>query len=240
MIGLGTIINTVAIIIGGLLGVTLKNAFPAQLQKPLISSIGVCTIFIGASGALKEMLTIKDGMLASNNSMMMLVICFLLGTTVGELINLEGRIAQFGDWLKRISKSEGDSSFLDGFLTASLTVCVGAMAVMGAIQDGLTGDYSMLAAKGMADGIIILIMATTMGKGCIFSAVPVFLVQGSITLLASFIQPLMTAAAISNLSIVGSILIFCVGINLIWGKTFRVANMMPSIIFAVIYALIFA
>ena len=125
---------------------------------------------------------------------------------------------------------------MEGFVTASLTVCIGAMAVVGAIQDGVYGDYSVLAAKAVLDLIIIIIMTASMGKGCIFSAIPVALFQGSITILSTFLEPLMTEAALSNLSLTGSILIFCVGVNLIWEKKLRVANMLPALLVAVAWA----
>ena len=135
-------------------------------------------------------------------------------------------------------KKENDKRFMDGFVSTSLVVCVGAMAVVGAIQDGLWGDYSLLVAKAILDLIIVMIMAASMGKGCIFSAIPVALFQGTITILARYIQPLLMGQAMSNLSLTASILIFCVGINLIFGKTIKVANMLPTILFAVIFAFI--
>ena len=123
-------------------------------------------------------------------------------------------------------------------MTASLTVCIGAMAVVGSIQDGISGDYSVLAAKAVLDLIIILVMTAAMGKGCIFSAIPVLLFQGTITLLSIFIEPVMTSAALSNLSLTGNILIFCVGVNLVWGKKIKVANLLPTIVIAVVWAVI--
>lgn len=135
--------------------------------------------------------------------------------------------------LKKVTKSEGDGGFVDGFVTASLTVCIGAMAVVGSIQDGIFGDYSTLAAKAVLDLIIVMIMTAGKGKGCVFSAVPVVIFQGSITLLSRLIQPIMTEAALANLSLVGSILIFCVGVNLVGGKRIKVANLLPSIVVAV-------
>lgn len=118
-------------------------------------------------------------------------------------------------------------------MTASLTVCIGAMAIVGSIQDGLFGDYSILATKAVLDFIIILVMTCSLGKGCAFSAISVALFQGSITCLAQFIRPLMTDSALTNLSLIGNILIFCVGVNLVWGKKVRVANLLPAIVIAV-------
>ena len=117
-----------------------------------------------------------------------------------------------------------------------MTVCVGAMAVVGAIQDGLSGDCATLLAKAVLDFVIVLVMAASMGKGCIFSAIPVGVVQGAITLLARLVQPVFTQAALANLSLVGSILVFCVGLNLVWGKKICVANLLPSLLVAVVWA----
>ena len=117
-----------------------------------------------------------------------------------------------------------------------MTVSIGAMAIVGAVEDGIYGDYTVLAAKSLMDFVIILVMASSMGKGCLFSAIPVGILQGSVTLLARLVQPLLTPAALSNLGLVGSALIFCVGLNLIWKKTIRVANLLPALIIAVAYA----
>lgn len=121
---------------------------------------------------------------------------------------------------------------MDAFVTASLTVCIGAMAIVGSIQDGIRGNYSILTAKAVLDFILVMVMTCSMGKGCLFSAIPVAVFQGSITALAGLVAPLMTDAALNNLSFIGSILIFCVGINLIWGKNIRVANLLPAVVFA--------
>ena len=121
---------------------------------------------------------------------------------------------------------------MDAFVTASLTVCIGAMAIVGSIQDGIRGDYSILSAKAVLDFILVMVMTCSMGKGCLFSAIPVAVFQGSITALAGLVAPLMTDGALNNLSFIGSILIFCVGVNLIWGKKIRVANLLPAVVFA--------
>ena len=125
---------------------------------------------------------------------------------------------------------------MNAFVTASLTVSIGAMAIVGSIQDGVTGDWSTLAVKAVLDFIIVLVMASSMGRGCAFSAIPVFVFEGGMTLLARLIAPVMTEAAIGNLSLIGSVLIFCVGVNLVWGKQLRVANMLPAVLLAVIAA----
>ena len=135
-----------------------------------------------------------------------------------------------------LSASASDKGFVNAFVTASLTVCIGAMAIVGSIQDGITGDYSILATKAVLDLIIIMVMSCSLGKGAVFSAIPVAILQGTITALAGLVRPLMTDAALSNLSLLGNVLIFCVGVNLVWGKKIKVANLLPAIVIAVIAA----
>lgn len=235
MIGLGTVINTIAIIIGGVAGNFTGKLFREEQQNAVNKACGISVLFIAIAGAMQGMMSIDGNALVSGRSMMV-VLCLVLGTITGELIGIEKGFESFGEWLKVKSGNSGDKQFVDAFVTASLTVCVGAMAIVGAIQDGITGDYSTLAVKAVLDCIIVAVMTSSLGKGCAFSAIPVFAFEGTITLLARLISPIMTEAAIANLSLVGSILIFCVGLNLVWGKTIRVANMLPGIVFAVIVA----
>ncbi len=167
---------------------------------------------------------------------MLVVLCLAAGTVIGELLGIEKGFERFGEWLKKKTGNSGDRQFVSAFVTASLTVCIGAMAIVGSIRDGMLGDASVLCVKAVLDFIIIAVMTSSMGKGCVFSAIPVFAFEGAMTLLARLIAPVMTETAIAYLSMVGSILIFCVGINLVWGKTVRVANMLPAIVFAVLAA----
>lgn len=227
--------NVAAIVIGGILGLLFGKLLKEEHQDALTKVCGISVLFIGIGGALEGMLSVTEGGVTSGNGLL-IVICLALGTFIGELLNIEGLFERFGAWLKVKTGSHKDRLFVDGFVTASLTVCIGAMAIVGAIQDGLLGDYSILATKAILDLIIIIVMTCSLGKGCIFSAIPVGILQGSVTALAVLLKPLMTDAALSNLSMVGSILIFCVGVNLVWGKKVRVANMLPAIVIAVIAA----
>lgn len=237
MVGLGTIINVALIIAGGIIGMVGGRIFTPKVQDTLTKATGVSVLFVGLSGALENMLTIEDGALVSGGSMM-IVGSFAAGSLIGELIDLDRRFEDLGEWLKHASGNEGDNAFVTGFVTASLTVCIGAMAIVGAIQDGISGDWSTLALKGALDCLIVCVMTASMGRGCIFSALPVGIFQGAITLLARLIQPIMTTAALANLSLVGSILIFCVGVNLIWERTFKPANMLPAVVVAVALAFV--
>ena len=235
MFGLGTLINVVAIIIGGIFGGLFGKLLKESHQDALCKACGVCVLFIGISGALEGMLQLTDGKIVSGGSML-IIASLALGGLVGELLNIEGLFERFGAWLKEKTGNSRDRQFVDAFVTASLTVCIGAMAVVGSIADALQGDISILVTKAILDLIIIMVMTCSMGKGCVFSAVAVAIFQGSMTALALLLKPLMTEAALGNISTVGSILIFCVGVNLVWGKKVRVANLLPALIVAVIWA----
>ena len=235
MPGLGTIINVAAIAAGGMGGLLFGRKMEKRYQDTLMSANAVCVLFLGIAGCMEQMLKITQNGLTSGGTMMMIG-SFAIGALLGEWLNLDYHMEQFGEWLKRKTGNEKDAGFVDGFVTASLTVCVGAMAVVGSIRDGIYGDYSILAAKAVLDLIIVLVMTASMGKGCIFSAVPVGIFQGILTLLAALVEPLMTEQALSNLSLTGSTLIFCVGVNLLWGKKIRVANLLPAIFVAVAWA----
>ena len=232
---MGTVINTAAIIAGGLIGHFAGLLFKEKQQDALIKACGVSVLFIAIAGAMEGMISVEEGALHSGKGMF-IVLCLALGTVIGELIGIEEWFERFGEWLKARTGNSGDRNFVNAFVTASLTVCIGAMAIVGAIQDGILGDYSTLAVKSVLDFIIIAVMTSSMGKGCAFSAIPILAFEGSITLLARLIAPVMTDAAIASLSLIGSILIFCVGLNLVWGKKVRVANMLPAVVLAVIAA----
>ena len=235
MPGLGTIINTAAILLGGFFGALFGRFLSDNAQDTLTKVCGVSTLFIALSGALEKMLTVENGLIVSGGSML-IIGCLAIGAFVGELLNIEDGFERFGQWLKIRTGNAKDRGFVDAFVTASLTVCIGAMAIVGSIQDGIAGDYSILATKAVLDLIIIMVMTCSMGRGCVFSAIPVAVLLGSITALAGLVKPLMTDAALANLSLVGNVLIFCVGINLVWGKKIRVANLLPAIVLAVIAA----
>ena len=237
MIGLGTIINSAAIVVGGVVGHFTGKLFKQDQQSALNKACGISVLFIGIAGAMQGMMSIDGGRIISGRSMLV-VLCLAIGTIIGELIGIEKAFERFGEWLKRKTGNSGDKQFVNAFVTASLTVCIGAMAIVGAIQDGIRSDYSTLAVKAVLDFIIIAVMTSSLGKGCAFSAIPVFIFEGLITLLARLVAPVMTDQAVAYLSMIGSILIFCVGVNLVWDKMIRVANMLPAVILAVVAAYI--
>ena len=237
MNGLGTIINVAAIVAGGLLGLLVGRFIGERHRDSLCKACGLAVIFIGAAGALKGMFSVVDGKIVYGGDFL-IIGCLSLGALMGELINIEGGFEKFGAWLKQKTHSTKDGQFIEGFVSASFTVCIGAMAIVGSINDGLYGDYTILAAKSVLDFIIIMVMAASLGKGTIFSAIPVALLQGGVTALSVLIKPIMTETALLYLSVIGNILIFCVGINLVFGKKIRIANLLPAIILAVACAFI--
>jgi len=234
MKGLGTLMNAGLIIAGGLLGILFKKGISEKMEETLLKANGVSVMFLGIAGTLEKMLVVSEKTVSSTGSMMIISLC--LGAVIGELIDLDRKMETFGEWLKKKTGNARDAGFTNAFVTASLTVCIGAMAIVGAIQDGVYGDYSILLTKGILDFVIIMMMASSLGKGALFSFIPVAALQGTVTLLASAASAYITEAALHNLSLVGSVLIFCVGVNLLWPKTIRVANLLPAVLIAMIYA----
>lgn len=224
--GGSTVINVCAIIIGGLIGLFGGNLLTNKIQQTLQMSCAVAVIFIGIEGTLGGL---------ENGGTMLLIVSLTVGGLIGEIIDIDGAFEKFGVWLRNKSGNDGDSKFVNAFVTASLTVCVGAMAVIGAINDRLLHDITILVAKSFLDLIIILVMTASLGKGCIFSCLSVGIFQGAITICAGFIEPIMTEIALKNLSCVGNALIFCVGLNLMFENKIRTANMLPALIIAVIW-----
>lgn len=203
-----------------------KSKISKRFQDIIMQVMGLAVMFIGASGALRGIFTVKDGFLETGGTMLMIA-SLTIGALLGELIQME----RFGEWLKDKAKSSGDTKFVEGFVTASLTVCIGAMAIVGSIEDGISGNHDTLFAKAALDLVIVMVCVA-------FSAIPVAILQGTVTICAGFIAPIMNDSIIANISFIGSMLIFCVGFNLSFGKKFKVGNMLPAIIIPFIYGLI--
>ena len=237
MIGTGTLINCALVLLGGALGFLFGKALKQSYQDIMVRACGLSTIFIGASGALKQMFSIVDGSLSTGGEML-LVISLCIGGLIGEIIGIEAGIERFGSWLKIKSHSERDSRFVEGFMSASFTLCIGAMAIIGPINDALYHDYTLLVTKGILDMIIVMALTSSMGKGAVFSVIPLVLWQGLMTVMAAWIGPLMGTAQLANLSLVGNVLIFGVGINLAFGKRVKVANYLPALVLAVLWTML--
>ena len=238
MRGLGTLINAGAIVAGGILGLLCGRFVKDRYRETVLKATGFAVMFLGAAGTLAKMLVIsEDGTLSSAGTINILI-SLALGGLIGEIIDIDGLLQRLGLWLRHRSGSDGDSRFIDGFMTASLTVGIGAMGIMGSINDGIFGDYSILAAKAAIDFVVILAMTASMGKGCAFSSVTVLVMQGSMTLLAALAGNLFTEDMLHCISMTGGILIFCVGVNLVWDRTIRVANLLPAIVITSILSFI--
>lgn len=236
MRGLGTVINVALLIFGGLCGLLFGKKLNERIKDTLLSVNAVAIMMLAVGGVMQNMLSLSDGKLSTGGTVMMIA-SLTLGGLIGEIININALVDKFGEWLKIKSHSTGDASFVSAFVSASCTVCIGAMAVIGSINDGVSGDCSVLIAKAILDAVIICVM-TSQGKGCIFSAVPVAIFQGVITIIAVFVGGFMTDLALSYLSFVGNVLIFCVGLNLIRKKQIRVANLLPSLVIAVAWGFV--
>lgn len=222
---LGTIVNSLAIIAGALVGLGFKNGIPDKYNRTVMQAIGLAVLLIGMKGAL------------GSNDLLIIIISLAIGSLIGEVIGIEDYLERLGNYLeKRFSK--GSSTFSAGFVTASLMYCVGSMAIVGSLESGLTGNHSTLFAKATLDGIVGIILSSSLGIGVLFASVPVFLYQGGITLLAGLLKPLLVPAVISQMSAVGGLLIMALGMNMIRDKKIRVGNMLPAIFIPLIYYLI--
>ncbi len=237
MTGLGTIVNVAAVIAAGVIGILIKGGIKERFQSIIMSVLGISTMFIGASGTLKEMFVIENNSVSIQGTML-LVLSLIIGAFFGELLNIEAKLEKLGEWLKKTVKAHNDTKFVDAFVNTTLIICVGAMAIVGSLQDGLTGDYNTLFVKAVLDFPIVLVFASTLGIGAVFSALPLGLYQGSITLFAGLIAPYLSDTLISNLNLVGSAMIFAIGVNLAFGKKFKVGNFLPGLLVPVVYELI--
>ena len=216
---LGTVVNTIAVVIGAVIGLFIKKGLSEKLTDALMKGLGLCTLFLGIQGSLR-----------GENSLV-LIISIVAGTIIGELVNLEDKISLLGIWLeKRVKKENGaKNSVAEGFITASLLFCVGALAVVGSLQSGLSGDYEMLFNKSTLDFVTALILASTLGVGVVFAAGFVFVYQGSITLAAQWIAPFLSERIINEMTCVGSVIIIGLAFNMLGITKLRIMNYLPAI-----------
>ncbi|WP_311406589.1 DUF554 domain-containing protein [Liquorilactobacillus uvarum] len=234
MVGIGTLVNASAIIVGGIIGYLFQRIIPMKIQKTVLQAIGLGIIFIGFSGTLSKMLVIKNNAVTVIGAIM-LVISLAAGTIIGELIDIDAWLNKLGAILaQRFSRGQ-NSKFSEGFVISTLTVCIGAMAVVGALQDGLNHDPSILFTKSSIDFIIVLLLASSYGIGCAFSALPVLCFEGGITLLATLIKAFLTADMLTGISLVGNTLIALIGINMLLESKIKIANMLPSLVVVIFY-----
>ena len=236
----GTIVNALAILAGSVAGILLSrlagrfsSVLPAsaiklgeRLQTIIMQGIALCVLYLGISGSLEGQNTLIT------------ILSMVLGAIIGEALDLDRRMQSLGNWVQRRTErllpAHGKVSVSEGFVTASLLFCVGAMAIVGALQDGLTGDHSTLFAKALLDGISAIIFGASLGIGVSFSAVAVFLYQGIIALLASFLSPFLGDAVIAEMTCVGSLLILVLGTNLLNVTKIKVMNLVPAVFFPIL------
>ena len=212
----GTLVNGAAVIVCALLGTLAGSRIPQRICDTVIKGLGLCIIYIGISGALK------------GENTLIAIISVAVGAVIGESIDIDKYLNRFGRFVQ--SKIGGkQSTTADGFITATLLICVGAWAVTGAMDAGLRGDHSAFFAKAVVDGATIFIMATTLGIGTALSGIVLILYQGSLTLLSSVIEPLLTQSAVNELTCVGSLLIIAIGLNMLKITEIKVVNLLPAV-----------
>lgn len=221
---LGTVVNTGAIVAGSVIGVAVGRRLPERLKGIVMQALGLAVILIGLQMAL------------SGKNLLTMIGCLLLGAITGEIVNIERGVERLGEWLKARARSDS-SSFVEGFVIASVLYCTGAMVIVGSIQDGTTGDAGTLYLKSLLDGTFSVALASTMGIGVAFSALSVLVVQGAITLLAANLSFLQDAAVLDAVTSTGGLLIVGIGISILDLKKIRVGNMIPALIYAVLLAL---
>ncbi|WP_446897657.1 DUF554 domain-containing protein [Clostridium sp. LBM24168] len=217
---IGVIVNTMTVIIGSIIGLLFKKGIPRRITEPVMVGIGLCTVYIGISGTLK------------GKNTLVLIISIVIGTIIGTWIDIDKRITILGKWIEKHFKTSSDNtiSVAEGFVTASLLFCIGAMTIVGSLNAGLTGDNTMLFTKSVLDLISSTILSVSFGIGVLFSASFVFLFQGAIVLLAQFLQPILTNSAIEEITCTGSLMIIALGLNIIGVTKIKVANYLPAII----------
>ena len=214
---LGVAVNALAIIAGSIAGALFKKGIPERLTKHIMSGIALCVIYIGISGALK------------GENTLVLVVSTALGGIIGELIDIDRHLNNLGERIGRRFKNGGGTSVGEGFVTGTLVFCVGAMAIVGSLQSGLTGNHETLFTKALLDGISSLVFATTMGFGVALSGVSIFIYQGAIVLLAGLLSPLLSDYIIAEMTCAGSLLIIGLGLNMLGITKIKVANFLPAI-----------
>ncbi len=228
MPGLGTLVNSAAIVVGAVAGTLLRRGIPAAWKETILAAMGLCVTVIGMK------------MAQGSAHLVLVVVSLALGALVGEALDLDGRLTRFGQWLQRRllgNRSAATGSSLgEAFVSASLLLCIGAMAIVGAIEDGLAGNHEILFAKASLDGVISVVLASTLGIGVALSAVSVLVYQGAITLLSFWMQQFLTEAVIGEISATGGVMILAIGLNLLGVTKIRLANLIPGLAVLVLLA----
>ncbi len=229
MAGLGTIVNVIAVAGGCVLGLLFKRLISEKMNEMLTQALALGTIAIGITGIVQGGIALSDSGLSSRYTLVMLL-SLVIGTFLGQLIDIDRRLEALGQAVEKKLVACGNGDFSRGFVAATLTFCVGSMAVVGALNDGLSQNPDMLFAKSVLDFTASIVYASALGAGALFSVIPLGLYQGGITLFASFLKPFLTETAISQMSFIGSILIMGIGLSFVYKPKLRLANMLPALI----------
>ena len=231
----GTIVNAAAIVAGGTVGVLVKKGIPSHLEEALHRAMGLAVIVIGMNGVITNMVTANgDGTLSSSGELL-LVFSLVLGVLVGEILRIEEGLNGLS---QTVEKKLHLSGFAASFVSGTLIYCVGAMAIIGSINDGLNADASVLLVKSTLDGISSIVLGATMGPGVIFAAIPVVLYQGSITLLAGVLSPVLQGELLRQICAVGYVLVACIGVNFMSSYHIKTANFLPALLVPPLWAAI--
>lgn len=223
MVLLGSLVNSAAIILGGSIGLALKKGLSDRIASAVMNALALCVLYIGVSGMLK------------GENILITILSMVFGTLVGEWIDLDKKINQLGDEIEsRVSSENKEHSVSNGFVTASLLFCVGAMAIVGALQSGLTGNHDTLFAKSLIDGIAAIVMASSLGIGVLLSAGLILVYEGGITLFANVLAPLLTDSVINEMTCVGSLLIVGLALNMLKLTDLKIMNYAPAVFFPIL------
>ena len=238
MPGLGTVVNVAAVLAGTTLGIFFKGGIPERFRNIIGSAIGISTLMMGIGGVMAGMLSVTQTGLSPGNSML-LILSMLCGGVLGEALRVEERLERLGEFFKRklVKSDKGETRFVEGFVTASLLFCVGAMTIVGSINDGLLRAPGLLYAKSLMDGIMSVIFGASMGAGVYLAALSVLLYQGGITLLAVFLGDFLSPVMVAQMSFTGSALIFCVGINFLFPGKIKTGNLLPAMFMPLLFSL---
>lgn len=223
---LGTVVNSLAVVIGGMIGIFFRNVIPEKLSDSLLKASGLAVMAVGIK------------LILAGDNLTLLILSIIIGTVTGELINIEGRLDNFGALVESKIKNKQSNVAL-GFVTCTLIYCVGSMAIVGSIQSGLSGNHEILFSKALLDGIMSVSMAVSMGIGVVFSSISILIYQGTITLLAGFMQSLLSDVVVNEMTAVGGVLIMAIGLNFLEIKRIKVGNMLPAIFLPILYYLFF-
>lgn len=227
----GTLVNCVAVIAGGLIGLLMKKGIKETYAQNINKSLGIAVLIIGLNGVISNMFTVEDGNLKSSGELL-LIVFLVVGTLIGELLRLDGR---FNSVCEKVETKFSSGGFASGFINGTILFCVGAMAIIGSLNDGISGDSSVLFVKSALDFVSAIIFGATLGYGVVFASIPVFLYQGAISLLAGSLEGILQGELLTQICMTGYAIIVAIGFNFFLDKKFKTLNMVPALILPAVY-----